>query len=101
MADRLSLGLELQPVAEVAADQLFEPLDLALQVPSNLFLDAQRKRFLAGRDPVPLQHPLAKREHLVERAAVREVAAELALAVPVMRARHIFANRLGRALQQS
>src|SRR5690349_20743370 len=96
----LFLRLELQPVAEIAPDQLLEALDLALQVPAYLFLNTHRQRLASGRNPVPLQHALAEGEDRIERAAVGEVAIELALAAPIVRPGHIFADRFRRALEQ-
>src|SRR5215212_1972981 len=56
----------LEPVAEVAVDQLAEAVDFALEVIPDLLLDADRYGLLAlSVDPVPPDQALSDGEQLV------------------------------------
>ena len=101
MPGRLALGPKLQPVAKIAANQLLQPLDLALEPPPDVLLHAEWQGLAPCRDTIPFQQALADSENAVERAMISQVAAELALPVTEVRPRDIFAHRLWRPLQQA
>src|SRR5689334_1629180 len=84
---------KLQPVTEVAADQLLELPDFVLELSANVLLHAERQRLPPRGNAVPLQKALAEGEDRIERAAVGEVAVEFPLTVSIVRPCHIFAHR--------
>ena len=55
MPGRLALGPKLQPVAKIAANQLLQPLDLALEPPPDVLLHAEWQGLAPCRDTIPFQ----------------------------------------------
>src|SRR5690242_19768146 len=92
---------ELQPMIEVASDELSKAIDLTLQLRADFLLHPERRRLLLRGNPVPAKEALAHCEDRIERGAIETFAIKSPLALLLIRSGQIFPEGLWRTFEES